>query len=235
MNIIALARMGGCAGIALAFLAASPVKASDLSGEIGVVSDYRYRGISLSNGNPALQASVTLETDQGLYAELWTSTLGGPDDGADAEIDLTAGYSFDLRGNLSLDVAATYYFYPGEPGANYIDGTITLELVHGPATSRLGFSFAPRQQGTENEQGVKHANGYAFAGVSYELSKLPLTLNAELGYERGAFDETPRGGKWDWQFGGELKVNSCRLGLAYVGNGADGGDDLLLGSLFLEF
>ena len=38
-----------------------------LSGEIAVVSDYRFRGISLSDEEIALQPTLTLSHDSGLY------------------------------------------------------------------------------------------------------------------------------------------------------------------------
>ena len=71
----------------------TPAAAIDISGEAGLVSDYRYRGVSLSRGHPALQAELTLEHESGLYADLWGSTLGHRDE---AEIDFTGGLAKDL-------------------------------------------------------------------------------------------------------------------------------------------
>src|ERR1051325_9913354 len=96
------------AAAAAALLWTASAAAADLSGEAGVVSDYRYRGVSLSNGNPALQASVTLEHNSGLYATAWGSTLGH---GTQTEVDFTGGYSKDLSKGFSLDVSSTYYSY----------------------------------------------------------------------------------------------------------------------------
>lgn len=233
MPIMAPRRFIGWAALALACLLPTAANASDLSAEIGLVSDYRYRGLSLSDGKPSVQGSVTFEHDSGLYAEAWSSTIGGPDVDADAELDLTAGYSVEIADNLSVDMSGTYYLYPGEPAANYVDGTIALELTQGRAAARLGISSAPKQNGTEDDEGKKSSNCYAFAGASYELKRLPLTLNAELGFEQGAFDEAAGGGKWDWQVGAELTLEPARVGFAYVGS--DIGDDALVASLFLEF
>ena len=228
------ARFIGWAAVTLACLpAGAAANASELSAEIGLVSDYRYRGLSLSDKKPAIQGSATFEHDSGFYAEAWSSMIGGPDVEADAELDLTAGYALDISDHLSLDMSGTYYLYPGEPGANYVDGTISLGLTQGRAAGRIGLSFAPKQKGTEDDGGKKSSNSYAFAGASYELEKLPLTLNAELGYEQGAFDEAPDSGKWDWQVGAEVKLEPSRIGLSYVGS--DVGDEALVASLFLEF
>ena len=227
------ARFIGWAAVALACLPVAAANASELSAEIGLVSDYRYRGLSLSDKKPAIQGSANFEHDSGFYAEAWSSTIGGPDVEADAELDLTTGYALDISDHLSLDMSGTYYLYLGQPDANYVDGTISLGFTQGRAAARIGLSFAPEQKGTEDDEGKKSSNSYAFAGASYELEKLPLTLNAELGYEQGAFDEAPDSGKWDWQVGAEVKLEPSRIGLSYVGS--DVGDEALVASLFLEF
>jgi len=227
------ARFIGWAAVALACLPVAAANASELSAEIGLVSDYRYRGLSLSDKKPAIQGSANFEHDSGFYAEAWSSTIGGPDVEADAELDLTTGYALDISDHLSLDMSGTYYLYLSQPDANYVDGTISLGFTQGRAAARIGLSFAPEQKGTEDDEGKESSNSYAFAGASYELEKLSLTLNAELGYEQGAFDEAPDSGKWDWQVGAELKLEPSRIGLSYVGS--DVGDEALVASLFLEF
>src|SRR5688500_13330862 len=93
-------------------LAATPAVAADeakpeaeakagpkLSFEIEAVSDYRFRGISLSGGEPALQAEALLELDSGIFASLWGSTLTG----TDVELQLGVGYSGKLIGALNIE------------------------------------------------------------------------------------------------------------------------------------
>ena len=66
------------------------------------------------------------------------------------------------------------------------------------------------------------------------MPKSPVSLKAGFGYERGWFDEVEHGGKRDWTLGGEVELKPARLGLAYVGSNADGGDrHALVASLFL--
>ena len=71
---------------------AAPAMAIDLSAEVGLVSEFRYRGYSLSDGNPAVQGSLTLEHDSGAYGSIWSSTIEESGFDADVEIDLTGGY-----------------------------------------------------------------------------------------------------------------------------------------------
>ena len=218
--------------VALACLWAPAAAAADISGELGVVSDYRFRGISLSRGNPALQGSVTVEHESGLYANLWGSTLG---QGTETEVDLGAGYASDLTEHVSVDLCGTYYLYPSDSSANYFEGTATATLTQGAFSGSLGVAFVPPQSATRDEAGRRRGNGYVFAEAAYEIPKMPITLSAGFGYERGVFDEVEHGGKWDWKVGAEAQLSAVKLGLAYLGSDADDGDDALVASLFLSW
>jgi uncharacterized protein (TIGR02001 family) len=214
----------------LAGISAAPANAVDVTAELGLVSDYRYRGYSLSDGRPAAQGSVTIEHDSGAYASLWASTVDEP--GADIELDFIGGYWLELSDALSLDLSAAYYAYPGGSGSNYVEATAALERSKGPETLKAGFSYAPKQHGTRDENGRTHASSYLFASASYALPRLPLTVSAELGHEQGYFDEVERGGKWDWCLSGKIVLDRLRLGLAY--SGTDAGQDALVASLFVD-
>lgn len=208
------------AGAALALVGATNATAADLSAEMALVSDYRYRGVSLSNGHPALQATVTVEHDSGLYLELWGSSIDEPRSDPAAEIDLMAGYDVDLAEGLSLDVSGTYYLYPSDSASNYVEAAAILSAAHGQASASLGLSWVPRQAVTRDEAG-RHANFYSYGELSYELDNAPLMLCARLGYERGHFDEVDQGGKWDWMLGADLALDKATFGLAYVGSTAE--------------
>lgn len=216
----------------LAACCATPAMAVDVSSEFGLVSDYRYRGFSLSDGKPAAQALITFEYDSGAYASIWTSTIDEDEIDSNIELDLIGGYAFNLGHKLSLDLSATYYVYPSGSDSNYVEGTAVLERVIGPTALKAGFSFVPRQHGTLGDQGDHHRNSYIFAGASYEFTKLPLTLSAEFGHERGFFDEVEGGGKWDWSMAADFDLDPFQLGLSY--SGTDAGSDGLVASLFVE-
>jgi uncharacterized protein (TIGR02001 family) len=219
-----------------ALMWASSAAAADLSGATGVVSDYRYRGISLSRGRPAVQGSLTVEDDSGLYAQLWASTLERPGDPTSSEVDFTGGYEKDLSEHFSFDLSGTFYAYPSAGADNYFDGTAQVTAIHGHASVSAGVSYIPRQRATRDEVGESHDNIYLFGTADYAVPKTPVTLKAGLGYERGALDEVDRGGKWDWTLGGEVELKPAKIGLAYVGSDADGGDrHALVASLFFAW
>lgn len=216
--------------IASAFPGAA--QAADWSADLGLVSDYRYRGVSLSGGKPALQGMLGAELTSGFYGELWASTI--ENDGAGRiELDGTVGYGVDLTDALSLDLAATYYWYPGHASSNAIELTAAVEGKRGPLTARLGLSVAPPQNGTRDDDGRRRTNVYAVVSASYAVPDTPVSLRAQLGREQGPWDMRFSGAKWDYVIGAEAALKRASVSLDLVGSNA--GAAGLVGGLALHF
>jgi uncharacterized protein (TIGR02001 family) len=209
---------------------ATPAPAADWAGEIGLASDYRYRGISLSHRRPVIQGWLSFEHESGAHASLWGTSLGeGP---GSLELDATAGFAFDLAETVSIDLSATYYAYSKAGSDNALEATASAELARGPATFSAGASFAPPQPGTRDPKGVKRGNLYAFAGASYTLADTPLTARVQVGREQGPWDGMASGAKWDLAVGLDADLPRARLSAELVGSNAD--DRALVASLFLS-
>jgi uncharacterized protein (TIGR02001 family) len=90
---------------------------STLSYNVGVVTDYRYRGISQSRHQPAVQAGVDYTMASGFYVGAWASTISWiKDSGAtsgNVELDLYGGYKGEITKGLSYDVGVLRYEYVG--------------------------------------------------------------------------------------------------------------------------
>lgn len=104
-----------------------------LEGNLTATSDYVFRGVSQSSENPALQPSLTLSHESGLYANVWASNVDfdTPGDGISVEVDYTLGWSTDVAEGVNLDLSAVRYTYPGSNRGFGIDynefiGTVTL-------------------------------------------------------------------------------------------------------------
>ena len=94
----------------LAFSTIPAYAATQIYGDVGITSDYVYRGITQTNENAAFQGSLGLQLDSGLYVEGFASQVELA--GNDTEIDATAGYR--LSGDtLQFDVGATRFTYKG--------------------------------------------------------------------------------------------------------------------------
>ena len=98
---------------------------NEVSFNAAVTSDYRYRGISQSRLDPALQGGADYtHNPTGLYAGTWLSTIKWTKDlggSGDVEWDLYGGKRGNLTSDITYDVGGLYYFYPSNglhPNAN---------------------------------------------------------------------------------------------------------------------
>jgi uncharacterized protein (TIGR02001 family) len=87
---------------------------------VALTSDYRFRGISQTDRDPAVQGSLQYTDDSGLFAGVWASNVDFNDaQDSPAEIDLYAGYNFKLWDTTDASIKAMYYWYPDSEPANY--------------------------------------------------------------------------------------------------------------------
>ncbi len=108
---------------AFAQVAAAPKSDWSLTGNVGLFSDYRFRGFTQTGYKPALQGGFDVAHSSGFYAGNWNSNVEqGLYNGASLEMDFYAGYKRTF-GDFGLDVGALYYYYPnsGAQGTTRID------------------------------------------------------------------------------------------------------------------
>jgi uncharacterized protein (TIGR02001 family) len=111
----------------IALLFAGSASAFEFEGSIGGVSNYVWRGATQTAGNPAIQGSIGIEHG-GLYANAWGSQVDYNDD-TDAEVDLTVGYSNDIK-MLSYDVGYIRYSYRDiDNDSNYYAGALSVNDI----------------------------------------------------------------------------------------------------------
>lgn len=204
-----------------------------VNARVGAVSDYRYRGVSLSDEKPALQGDITLSSASGFYAYGWASTIDeyvrddlGYEDGGTVELQLSAGYNFEALGYV-WDVAVARYVYPGAEDLDYWEVPVSVERAIGPLTLTAGAAYAPEQTGTFDQDNV-----YAYLRSDWEIrSPRPVTLTASVGLEDGAFGDN----KTDWSLGVSTQVGRADFGLAYVDADAPGVSGAAVASIGLAF
>lgn len=134
------------AALALAGSAVVPSLAyADLAFNAGVVTDYRYRGISQTRLKPALQGGVDW-SDGPFYLGFWGSTIKWIKDAggdANAELDFYGGYKGEIVKDLAFDVGFLTYQYPSNklnPSAN--TNEIYGALTYGPVTLKYSHSVS---------------------------------------------------------------------------------------------
>ena len=137
-----------------AFAQTAPV-APEVTYNVGVVSQYRYRGIAQTKGDAALQGGVDYANANGFYLGAWGSTIKWIKDVAPAnsteakgpvELDLYGGYKFEAAG-LAYDVGYLRYEYVGNTlkDAGYVNANtdeVYGAVTAGPATLKYSYAFS---------------------------------------------------------------------------------------------
>jgi len=95
-----------------AIISASPVvaMAAEVSGNVSLTSDYRFRGISQTDTQIAVQGGFDFAFENGIYVGTWGSNV---DFANSLELDYYVGFAGDMSDSVSYDVGFIYYDYPG--------------------------------------------------------------------------------------------------------------------------
>lgn len=96
-----------------------PLVAADVSAYAALTTDYVFRGVTYSDGDPAAQLGVDVSFTSGIYAGVWGSTIdidSPPFSKRDREVTYYLGYSHDLTRDWTIAVNAVAYTYPGASG-----------------------------------------------------------------------------------------------------------------------
>lgn len=183
-----------------------------VSGSAAIVSDYRFRGISLSDRDPAVQASITLSHVTGVYVGTWGSSLDAGDLYGSTEVDLYAGWTGGIGAGMTLDTMVAYYAYPGGDealgAANYVETTAKVSRDFGSVSAAVGAGYSWDQKALAGD------NLYLFADLSAVVPKTPFTLKAHVGHTHGSF--APAGTYREWSLGVDTKSGPLTLGVSYV-------------------
>lgn len=200
-----------------------------VGGQIGVVSDYRDRGYTLSDGGAAVQGDVSVTHRSGFYAGAWASSIYdygvGPDgDGARVELTFYAGWTGSVAG-FDVDAGVWDNRYPDGTDVDYVEFPIQIGRSVGDVTLEVGAILAPAQTGLGDEE-----NTYLWTRAEYAPTDWPVSLHATLGQEDGAFAPD---GKTDWRVGLKAPVGAFTLGVDWVDSDTE--DSALVGRLFWGF
>jgi uncharacterized protein (TIGR02001 family) len=208
-------------------LAADPPKSDwTITGNAGLFSDYRFRGISQTNKKPALQGGIDISHASGFYVGNWNSNVDSElYNGANIEMDFYGGYKLPL-GDFTLDLGALYYYYPGSGSIHNvrIDNTeLYIGGSYGP------FSLKYSHAVSDFFGAVDSKNSYYVDGsVTYDLGS-GLGLLGHVGYQKlkGGARITEIGGSTledsivDYKLGVTYDLSGWAVGASYVSTNRD--------------
>lgn len=198
-----------------------------MTGNIGFVSEYRYRGINQTNGKPAIQGGFDWAHEQGFYVGTWASNVSWLSDlGASnsLEWDFYGGYK-GKAANLSYDVGALYYWYPGTYPSTFTRPN-TFEIYGAVTWEQFTLKYS---HGLSNIFGYTDSKGSGYLDLTGTF-ELPggFNLVAHLGHQMIPAS-TPNNrvrsdcSYSDWKLGVTTEAVGFTFGLSYIDTNAKGG------------
>ena len=213
---------------ALAIFASSHAYAEDAkpdnetSFNAAVTSDYRYRGISQTRLQPALQGGADyVNNPTGLYAGTWLSTIKWARDaggGGNIEWDLYAGKRGEIAKDVSYDVGVLSYVYPSN-GLAGVPGFVNANTTELYGQVGYGPAYIKYSNAVTNLFGFvdsKHSD-YLDAGANIEVGT-GLVLNLHAGHQR--VKNVSAASYSDWKLGLAKDFGAISGAVALIGTNA---------------
>lgn len=200
-----------------------------VAGNMSIVSDYRFRGISQTFVQPAIQGGIDYSHASGFYLGNWNSSVSGLsyNNGGGIEMDVYGGYKFGA-GPVSMDVGLLQYYYPAATAATtgvkydtfeaYVGVgwkwlTAKYSITTGDLFGLNSTTFASVCTGADSK-----GSGYLDLSASYEIAP-KLTLVGHYG------NQTIKDCKpleySDFKIGLTYDMSGWLLGAAYIDTDAD--------------
>jgi uncharacterized protein (TIGR02001 family) len=208
---------------------AKPEPDFTFTGNIGIFSQYVFRGVSQTNEKPAVQGGFDLAHKSGFYVGTWASNISWlsdatPSVSASMEWDMYGGYKGSLPADFGYDLGVLYYYYPGSyPGHGYTKPD-TLELYAALSWKFLSLKYSysadNKTFGFPNSRGSDYIDLTANYDIIEKVNDIigKVTLTGHVGHQTfkhsGDFNYT------DWKVGASTEVYGVTVGVYYTDTNA---------------
>ncbi len=209
----------------------APKSDFSVSGNVGIYSDYIFRGYTQTENKPALQGGFDVSHSSGLYAGVWASNVdwtvqGGSMRDNSVEIDLYAGFAGEFgKSGLGYDVGVLQFLYPGKdtPGAGLeADATevyVALSYDFGPFAATLkNYTVVSSEAWAFNEM-----DGENYTDLSIDVPVGDkVTLSAHVGHQTIGDPAYQDPDYTDWKLNAEYAINDTfSIGAFYTDTDMD--------------
>ena len=237
----ALAQTPAPAAAPAAAEAAKPEPDWTFSSNIGLYSQYVFRGITQTDEKPAVQGGFDLGHKSGFYVGTWASNVSWISDlvpppnsvSASMEWDFYGGYKGSLPADFGYDLGVLYYWYPGDygnappgytkPSTTELYGALTWKFLS------LKYSWSANNQtfGIPDSRGSSYLDLTASYDVVDKVNDAigKVTLFGHLGHQWFTGNTTPSFSNsnynyGDWKVGASTEVYGVTVGIYGTGTNA---------------
>lgn len=216
---------------ALAQDAEEPAPAVTVTGGVTLLSDYRFRGLTQTNKDPAVQGTVNVNHSSGFYIGTFASSIDGGPDGStpaltnygDVEIDFYGGFTKTLASGVGFDVGLLYYYYADAASglnSDFFEPYASVNYTIGPVNAKVGANYAwGGQKGLDFTAGNDDSL-YLAGDLTFTLPNSPLSLKAHFGVSNGSLglaNPTAADDDYaDWSLTAEFVKAPFKAGVSYI-------------------
>ena len=222
--------------VSTAAYAQAPSSPWSATANIGLFSEYMFRGISQTAGKPAVQGGFDIAHSSGFYAGTWASNVSWLEDfGAynrsSMEWDFYGGYKANIgSSDFFFDLGTTYYYYPGRKNPGVVSAD-TWEIYAGIGwkwlSAKLNYTVSDDYFGIRPTGQKTDGTMYWDGSAAYPVGETGFTLLAHVGYLDVHKDGSGDGkaGYTDWRLGASFTVpegvfKGTEIGAYYSDNNA---------------
>lgn len=210
-------------GALVAAASAAPAFAQEvtISGNVALVTDYAFRGVSQTDLSPAVQGGFDVALgDSGVYVGTWASNINFGTGGANLELDVYGGYKFAL-GPVAMDVGVIGYLYPSASDdaaeLDYYEGYVKSSIALSEQFTLGGAAYWSPEFTGESGDGLYYEVNGAYT-ISPELSfsgAVGMQSVDAAGFFAGEDDYMT------WNAGGTYSAMGLGFDLRYVATDVD--------------
>jgi uncharacterized protein (TIGR02001 family) len=219
--------------------AQTPASPHTFSANVGLYSQYIFRGLTQTNRDPAIQGGFDYSHSSGFYAGTWASNISWLTDSPSAtgykssslELDVYGGFRNTFgKSDFGYDVGLLYYYYPGDHDTTLYPGTVkanTLEAYGALSwkwlSAKLSYALSDDVFGVANADGTYYLDFTA----SYPVPNTKLSLVAHYGVQKftgstGTFDNDTNASYDDWKLGASYALpQDFTIGAYYTDTSMD--------------
>jgi uncharacterized protein (TIGR02001 family) len=185
-----------------ALAAPSFVFAADLTVayNVGLYSQYIFRGLTQTDRGPAVQGGVDLTHSSGFYLGAWGTNISWLRDdyfgattynsGGRVELDLYGGYRYNFANGVGIDFGALQYVYPGSRNKGFFARANTTEiygaLSYGWVQAKISSVVSKGAWSIGKHPGNESSGGENAQGTYYAELNATIPVSDLIGAKDGA-------------------------------------------------
>jgi uncharacterized protein (TIGR02001 family) len=179
-----------------------PKSPHTFTGNVGLFSQYIFRGLTQTNAKPAIQGGFDYSHESGFYAGVWASNITWISDGYapgssyGGEFDTYLGWKFALPNDFGVDVGFLRYNYPGRaPTGGFVTGTNKADTNEIYAAGSWKWLSLKYSYSLGDTFGASSASGSSYVDLTaaIPIADSGFTVTGHVGHQKYDGTNAPTG------------------------------------------